>query len=962
MAAYDGSITLRTNVDTSGIRKGAKNIKSALGGLSSSLKSIGAAVGIAFGISQLVQFGKQAVKLASDIEEVQNVVDVAFGAMAYKMEQFADTAIEQFGISELTAKQTGSSYMAMAKGMQIADETASDMALTLTGLSADMASFYNISQEEAKTALAAVFTGETETLKRYGVLITEVNLQEYARQRGIEKSINDMTQQEKVMLRYNYILNATALAQGDFVRTQDSWANQTRILSERWKQMQAEFGAAAKTIASLFLPALNTLIDGLTSVASVARKAAENIAMLFGKTITKESGNVAQNTSDINDAADGASDSMDDFADATKKSNKQAKKLLANFDEINILAEKTADTEMDANLLSGGSYGMNGSFDPRSYANEVTGALAMIMEAVGGALIAVGLILLGFGQIGWGIGFIIAGVAIFAIGYFGSSDSAIDDETKQMLTDIMSVAGYALSAIGLILLMLGQVGWGVGFILAGAASLAVSAAMQGAFSTDNIKATLTEIFNIAKWALTAIGVMLLCFGHIGWGIGFIIAGAIAFTVSAAMQGSFDTGQIKAWLSEFGAVASKALVVIGVILLFFNQIGWGIGFIVAGATLFTITEASTGSFNIAAIRAWIADIMTIVGQALVAIGVILLFFGKWQWGIGFIIGGAFLLNISAVMQGEDIIPFVVAKLSELAIYTAEALFGIGVIVLLMGKINWGIGFIIAGAALIGVLEVVAEKFNLTDIKTKLTEVTAYAVEAMFAIGVVVILSGNIPMGLGLIIVGAVMYASYVQPNWSLVPQQTRSILQTVTALVTAAAFAIGVVVLLTGNIPMGLALMGVGAVGLFGSLSMNRAIDGSALQNQMSQELNKINITAQNGVNQINNTLAGIQMPGINYTASYSTRTKRGIPRLASGAVIPPNREFLAVLGDQKSGTNVEAPLSTIKQAVSEVIGSMGGTGGNQTVVLELNGRELGRTNIEQNKREFARVGTSLLNK
>lgn len=960
MAAFDGSITLRTDVDTSGIRKGAKNIKSALGGLSSSLKSIGAAVGVAFGISQLVQFGKQAVKLASDIEEVQNVVDVAFGAMAYKMEQFADTAIEQFGISELTAKQTGSSYMAMAKGMQIADETASDMALTLTGLSADMASFYNISQEEAKTALAAVFTGETETLKRYGVLITEVNLQEYARQQGIEKSINDMTQQEKVMLRYNYILNATALAQGDFVRTQDSWANQTRILSERWKQMQAEFGAAVKAITSLFLPALNTLIDGLTSVASVARKAAENIAMLFGRTITKESGNVAQNTSDINDAADGASDSMDDFADATKKSNKQAKKLLANFDEINILAEKTADTEMEANLLPGGSYGMNGSFDPRAYANEVTGALAMIMEAVGGALIAVGLILLGFGQIGWGIGFIIAGVAIFAIGYFGSSDSAIDDETKQMLTDIMSVAGYALSAIGLILLMLGQVGWGIGFILAGAASLAVSAAMQGAFSAENIKATLTEIFNIAKWALTAIGVMLLCFGHIGWGIGFILAGAVAFAVSAAMQGSFDTGQIKAWLSEFGVVISEALVVIGVLLLFFGQVGWGIGFIIAGVAMFAITEATVGSFSAAIITAWLAEITVVVGQSLVAIGVILLFLGNWEWGIGFIIGGAFLLGISAMMQGEDVTLFVAEKLAILAVYVSEALMSVGVVMLLLGHITWGIGFIIAGAALFAITECVAEGLNLAEIQAKLTTIMAYVVTAMFAVGVVVLLTGNIPMGLGLIAVGAVMYASYVQPNWNLVPEQTRNTLQVITALVTAAAFAIGVVVLLAGNIPMGLALMGVGAMGLFGALSMNNAIDGSALQNQMAQELAKINATAQNGVNQINNTLAGIQMPGASYSSIGTGRISYGIPRLASGAVIPPNREFLAVLGDQKSGTNVEAPLSTIKQAVSEVIGSMGGMGGNQTVVLELNGRELGRTNIEQNKREFARVGTSLL--
>ena len=127
---------------------------------------------------------------------LQNVVDVAFGDMTYKMEQFAKTSIKTFGISQLTAKQTGSSYMAMAVGMGMARDSASDMAIELTSLSADLASFYNIQQEEARTALSAVFTGETETLKRYGILITEINLQEYARQQGITKSTNAMTQQD----------------------------------------------------------------------------------------------------------------------------------------------------------------------------------------------------------------------------------------------------------------------------------------------------------------------------------------------------------------------------------------------------------------------------------------------------------------------------------------------------------------------------------------------------------------------------------------------------------------------------------------------------------------------------------------------------------------------------------------------------------------------------------------------
>ena len=332
----DGSVILTTKVDTSGINKGMTSIKGII-------TKIGVSLGAAFSASVLLKFGKTAINLASDLQEVQNVVDVAFGNMAYRMEQFADTAIETFGISKLTAKQTGSSYMAMAKGMKIADDAAADMALTLTGLSADMASFYNIRQEEARTALSAVFTGETETLKRYGILITEVNLQEYARQQGITKSINAMTQQEKGMLRYQYILQATQLAQGDFVRTQDSWANQTRKLSERWKEMQTIFGKAFMNVAILVLPTINNLISGLTKVANVAKVASEWIyKALTGKelkTNTSNGGFLSEGTKEITD-----------FGKAAETAQKQAESFTAGFDELNIVSKDFASLGVSDSL------------------------------------------------------------------------------------------------------------------------------------------------------------------------------------------------------------------------------------------------------------------------------------------------------------------------------------------------------------------------------------------------------------------------------------------------------------------------------------------------------------------------------------------------------------------------------------------------------------------------------------
>ena len=382
----DGSIILKTKVDQTGLNKGMATMKSGVKSLTGAFVKLGSAVGLAMGISAMVQFGKEAINLASDLEEVQNVVDVAFGEMAYRMEEFADTAIETFGISKLTAKQTGSSYMAMAKGMQIADEAAAEMALTLTGLSADMASFYNIQQSEARTALSAVFTGETETLKRYGILITEVNLQEYARQQGITKSINAMTQQEKVMLRYQYILQATQLAQGDFVRTQDSWANQTRILAERWKQFQSVLGEAFIAIGTLVLPVVNTIITALTKLAEIARNVAQLIYKAFTgkelKTTQAQAGAIA----DVGINSAEASDGMSDLGKETEKAGKKAKKFLAGFDELNTITEDIAENASGAGggLSDFGDIGGGLSFEQTSAepldTSELENSLARIEE------------------------------------------------------------------------------------------------------------------------------------------------------------------------------------------------------------------------------------------------------------------------------------------------------------------------------------------------------------------------------------------------------------------------------------------------------------------------------------------------------------------------------------------------------------------------------------------------------
>lgn len=190
----------------------------------------------------LVDFAKDSVDAASSLYEVENVVDVAFEDMRGKVDEFSATAIESYGISELTAKRTASLFAAMAKGMDITLDKATDMAIGLSERSADMASFYDISQDITSTALKSVFTGETESLKRFGVVMTEANIQQYAFSQGIEKSVKDMTQAEKVQLRYNYLMQATSASAGDFARTSDSFANKTRQMKERITETSVTIG------------------------------------------------------------------------------------------------------------------------------------------------------------------------------------------------------------------------------------------------------------------------------------------------------------------------------------------------------------------------------------------------------------------------------------------------------------------------------------------------------------------------------------------------------------------------------------------------------------------------------------------------------------------------------------------------------------------------------------------------
>ena len=345
--------------ETSGLKKELDSLKTQLsktektvtkttGGIKKALSSLTkgfTATAIVYG---LIKVGKQAVQTASDLQEVQNVVEVSFGSMSAEVDKFAENALKQFGLSKLSAKQFASTFMAMSNGMGIAAEAGKNMSLNLTALAGDLASFRNVEQDVAFTALKSVFTGETETLKQFGIVMTEANLEAYALSQGITKSYNAMSQAEKVALRYSFVLNATKGAQGDFARTSNNWANQVRILKEQFKEL-------AGIIGNGLLKVLQPLIILLNKVLGLAISVANSLSQAFGgKKIKESSTSVSNMASGMSDIASGAEDTSSGL-DSADKSAKKLKRTLAGFDQLNVLS--TSDSGSSTSSGAGGGGG-----------------------------------------------------------------------------------------------------------------------------------------------------------------------------------------------------------------------------------------------------------------------------------------------------------------------------------------------------------------------------------------------------------------------------------------------------------------------------------------------------------------------------------------------------------------------------------------------------------------------------
>lgn len=345
----------------SGAAGGLLNVGSAASRTKKHVFSLAAAFGKFYATYWLVLRGfrlfKKAIDISSDLTEVQNVVDVTFGDMKQKVEDLASTSIQDFGMSELTVKQISSRFQAMGVAMGISTDqvrkasnflkqnnniygetvdSMADVSIELTKLAADMASFYNVEQSMVAEKLSSIFTGQTRPLRDFGLDLTQATLQEWAMKQGLDADIKSMSQAEKTMLRFQYVMQNSAASMGDYARTADTWHNSVVRLGQSFEQLGSVIGGA---LINAFKPLVAWLNRAMQSVIAFAQTVVNALGKIFGWTYEIKNGGVS---TDFEDAGIGAEE-MADGTGAAKDNLEDMQKYIAAWHEVNNMTTKDDD-------------------------------------------------------------------------------------------------------------------------------------------------------------------------------------------------------------------------------------------------------------------------------------------------------------------------------------------------------------------------------------------------------------------------------------------------------------------------------------------------------------------------------------------------------------------------------------------------------------------------------------------
>ena len=923
--AADGSVIIDTRMDTSGVQNGVSAIRQSFNGLGSVVKKIGILIGGAFAIRKLAQFGKECVELGSNLAEVQNVVDVTFTTMSDKVNEFAKNAMTSAGLSETMAKQYVGTFGAMSKSFGFSEAQAYDMSTALTQLTGDVASFYNISQDLAYTKLKSVFTGETETLKDLGVVMTQSALDQYALANGYGKTTSAMTEQEKVALRLAFVQKQLSAASGDFIRTSGSWANQVRVMQLQLQSLKATVGQGLINLFTPVLKVINILLGKLATLANAFKSFTELITgkKSSGQTGTSGAGLVgtdaiADTADQYGNAADNAeklADATNDTADATKKATKAAKGYLSPLDEIN-------------------NYSTDKSADSSSKVPGATGGLADQMKDA---------------------------VQNVDYGKMAEGETVLDKISKsaeklaKLLKKLWKPFQDAWKKEGKNTIDAAQIA------LSGIAKLAksVGRSLMEVWTNGTGTTMLTTMLRIAQNVLKTIGNIASGFAdawnknNVGTQIIQNIADALVVVMqfieriaadTATWAANLDFYPLLESISNLTSAFAPILESIG------NVLEWIYNNIVLPMLKWVIEVGLPTVINLVAkVATFLADHQSIVE----AFGAAL---------IGAFAAAKIAELASGVIKSASGIATAVKGLIALMTGTGGIMGGIKAIATAIG--TGGIFAIAVGAAIaIGVLlyknwdEICAAATKLKDwVVEKTRELSESATRTLSNLkekianvwniiktststtwnAIKKTLSGlwNSLKSTASTVFNAIK--TKVVGVWDSVKNKTSKTWENVATFVSNKVEAIKNAITNKFNAARD---------------AVRSAFEG--IVDFIKAPINQAISIVNNAVGMINNAIGGIESAfsfgpwtvptpfGSKTIGFHATFPRIGtIPYLASGAVIPPRSEFLAVLGDQKKGNNLEAPESLLRQIVREESGKGQGDGNTYNVTVNASGRKL----------------------
>ncbi len=717
---------------------------------------------------------------SNEYQENMNLFTVAMGEYAESALEYGETVSEVLGIDLSDWIRNQGVFNTLLTGFGDTSDRAALMSKNLTQLGYDLSSFFNISVEDSMQKLQSGISGELEPLRRLGYDLSQARLEAVALSLGIDKSVSSMTQAEKAELRYYAIMTQVTTAQGDLARTLEAPANQLRIL-------KAQVEMAGRAIGNIFIPALNAILPYGIAVVQIIREIANAIASLFGFQMTEV------DYSGITSAGVGAgelADNLDDAAGAAKK----LKQYTAGFDELNVFSP---DTASGSGVGAGGGSGFEFALPEYDFlGNAVTtrvdeikkmleNTLADITVMVSGFSLAVGAILVLTGaNIPLGLGLMAAG-AVGLAATIGLNWNSMSEQLANTLALITGVVGGFMLALGAIMAFSGaNMPLGIALMALGAVSLATAAVVNWHSSDQNITDALTTITGILAGASLAVGAMLALTGvNTPLGIALMAIGAVSIASAVALNWNAMEEAISSPLSRISVIVGTAMLALGAILAFSGgSIPLGITLMALGAVSIASAVALNWNGLSDEVSNTIALITGIVSVALLAVGAVLAFSGaNIPLGIALLAGGALMMGTAILPNWSMLSDEVQNTLSIITAVVSVALLAVGAILALSGAgLPLGIGLMAVGAVGLAATAALNWTTVLTKVKETLKNIGIAAGAALLALGLILIVSGvGLPLGIGLLLAGAATLASSVALNWDFFSEKIQYMLDGIT---------------------------------------------------------------------------------------------------------------------------------------------------------------------------------------